>query len=154
MLFLANLPWYASFSWYQLHLWSYEHNWLYGIFRECKVEIFFVIVSYEHIDIIFQMLFFKAKFTSLFLIESVTVNFFLLFFFFCFFFVEPLRFIVVCYQVIYDNYACMKIFDSQFFKTLSANIFLGENLELELKCHKIRIILIIFHHMRKKMTWF
>lgn len=86
MLFLANLPWYASFSWYQLHLWSYEHNWLYGIFRECKVEIFFVIVSYEHIDIIFQMLFFKAKFTSLFLIESVTVNFFLLFFFFfCFF---------------------------------------------------------------------
>lgn len=38
--------------------------------------------------------------------------------------VEHLHFIVVCYQVIYDNYACMKIFDSQFFKTLSANMFL------------------------------
>lgn len=42
--------------------------------------------------------------------------------------VEHLHFIVVCYQVIYDNYACMKIFDSQFFQDSFRQHVLGENL--------------------------
>lgn len=77
------------------------------VYSESEVKIF--CFSCKHSSILFLKLIF-LKFKTKFTCVRVTV--------------EHLHFIVVCYQVIYDNYACMKIFDSQFFKTLSANMFL------------------------------
>lgn len=77
------------------------------VYSESEVKIF--CFSCKHSSVLFlKFIFFKFK--TKFTCVRVTV--------------EHLHFIVVCYQVIYDNYACMKIFDSQFFKTLSANMFL------------------------------